>query len=267
MSKVEEMLPASELMPALREARSPSFGNTALLEAITKAASDPNVDIEKMERLFGMYERMLKHDSEKAFNAAMSRAQSKIQPIVNNSANDHTGSTYADLAAINRQIVPIYTAEGLSISFDTETKNEKDPIPEGYIRTIAFVSHEAGHTRRYHIDLPPDDVGTQGKVNKTKVQASGSTNSYARRYLERMIFNLSTEDDNDGNGDEPEMPKGQRADFEAAIEALTDRAGADALWQKIATACTTVGDIPAYDDLKKKLAAKAKTFKQAKAAA
>ena len=54
--------------------------------------------------------------------------------------------------------------------------------------------------RQHHIDLPLDNVGTKGTVNKTGVQATGSTNAYGRRYLVLMIFNVSTEDeDNDGN--------------------------------------------------------------------
>jgi hypothetical protein len=96
--------------------------------------------------------------------------------------------------------VPIYSAEGLAVSYDTETKSESDPIMSGDIRIVAHVSHAGGHTRRYHIDLPLDDVGSGGKVNKTKIQARGSTNEYGRRYLARMIFNLATRDDTDGNG-------------------------------------------------------------------
>ena len=119
--------------------------------------------------------------------------------IVTDAENDHTQSRYATLAAINKAIVPIYSAEGLSVSFDTETKNDHDPIPQGFLRTLAYVSHAAGDTRRYHIDLPPDSVGAKGNTNKTGVQAAGSTNEYARRYLVRMIFNISTYDDEDGN--------------------------------------------------------------------
>lgn len=175
----------------------------ALLQAITTIASDPAVDIEKIERLFSMHERLEKIQAEKAFNDAMSRAQSAIVPIARNRRNEHTRSNYADLAAINAIIVPIYTAEGLSVTFDTETKNENDPIPPGSVRTVAIVGHSGGFSRRYHIDLLPDDAGSQGKVNKTKVQAAGSTNLYGRRYLAAMIFNIATTDDQndaDGNG-------------------------------------------------------------------
>lgn len=179
----------------------PAAAPGALLQAITTIASDPTVDIEKIERLFCMHERLEKIQAEKEFNAAMSRAQAAILPIVRNKTNDHTRSTYADLAAINAAIVPIYTAEGLSVSFDTETKNDADPIPQGSVRTIAIVGHSGGFSRRHHMDLLPDDAGSQGKVNKTKVQASGSTNAYARRYLVTMIFNIATEDDDGNDGD------------------------------------------------------------------
>lgn len=180
-------------------------GPTGLLQAITIAASNPSVDIEKMERLFAMHEKMVAREAEATFNDAMARAQAKMTPIVRNKANEHTRSRYADMEAINRIIVPIYSAEGLSLSYDSGRPifgSDGTPLPgpaEGLTRTVALVSHSAGHSRVYHIDLPPDDSGSQGKVNKTKVQAAGSTNQYARRYLECMIFNLSTYDDTDGN--------------------------------------------------------------------
>lgn len=173
----------------------------SLLQAITIAATNPAVDLDKIERLFALHEKLVRTQSETAFNAALSRAQAAIHPIVRNKTNDHTRSTYADLAAINAAIVPIYTAEGLSVSFDTETKNDADPIPQGSVRTIAIVGHSGGFSRRHHMDLLPDDAGSQGKVNKTKVQASGSTNAYARRYLVTMIFNIATEDDDGNDGD------------------------------------------------------------------
>lgn len=173
---------------------------SSLLVAITKAASDPKIDMDKMERLWAMHQTMVTQERKAAFNAAMARAQAKMVPVVNNATNSHTNSSYAKLGAIHKAITPIYTEEGLAVSFDTETKNDADPIAAGYIRTVAYVSHSDGHSERRHIDLPPDEAGSAGNKNKTRVQAAGSTSSYARRYLCLMIFNVSTEDDNDGNG-------------------------------------------------------------------
>ena len=146
-----------------------------------------------------MHKEHQDREAKQAFNDAMARAQGEMLPITNNAYNDHTKSGYAKLEAIDRAITPIHTKYGLSISYDTETKNEADPIPEGLIRTVAIVAHAGGHERRYHIDLPADDAGSQGTKNKTGVQARGSTNAYARRYLKLMVFNLSTFNDNDGN--------------------------------------------------------------------
>lgn len=172
-----------------------SAGNaTSLLVAIERAATNPATDMDKMERLFKMHQQMVAQEAEAAFNAAMARAQAKIMPVANNATNSQTNSKYAKLAAINRDIAPIYAAEGLSVSF-----NSADCPIEGWKRTVAIVSHAAGHSRQHHIDLPLDNVGAKGSVNKTDVHATGSTSSYARRYLICLIFNVTTEDDDDGN--------------------------------------------------------------------
>lgn len=165
-----------------------------LLQAITKASSDPNVDIDKMERLFSMHQKMVAAEAESAFNAALSRAQARIGPIVKNKFNDQTQSHYANIAAVNTIVAPIYTEEGLSVSFDTDDVPGNPELQ----RVIAILSHSAGHSRRYHYDIYPDNAGAKGTINKTKVHAGASSNTYARRYLVCMIFNVSTVD-NDGN--------------------------------------------------------------------
>lgn len=235
---------------------------TSLLQAITQAASNPATDIEKMERLFKMHQAMVAQEAEAAFNVAMSRAQAHIVPVATNAANTQTNSRYAKLAAINKEITPIYTAEGLSISFDTGDVPNRPDLQ----RTIAIVSHAAGHSRQYHMDLPLDDSGAKGNVNKTKVHATASSNSYARRYLVCMIFNVTTEDDNDGNASAASMSEEQMADFNAAIEALADVEGADKLWKSVVKACEAAKDMVSYTDLKGKIAAKKRGFKKTVAA-
>lgn len=229
---------------------------TSLLAAIARAAAEPSTDMDKMERLFAMHQVMVKQQAETDFNAAMSRAQAKIVPIATNALNTHTNSRYAKLAAINREIVPLYTAEGLSISFDSADA----PTPNKQ-RIIAIVSHSGGHTRQYHIDLALDSAGAKGNVNKTEVQATGSTNAYARRYLVLMIFNVSTEDDNDGNKPKLGMGADDKDDFAQRIAELKDLKAAEVLWTEIASACTKSGDVPAYDELKAAMAARRKAIK------
>lgn len=241
-----------------RKEEPPHLPATTLVQALAAAASDPRTDMDKMERLFKMHQAMLAQQAETAFNTAMARAQEKILPVANNATNDHTKSRYAKLAAINRAITPLYTAEGISISFD----NADSPKPDHY-RIIALVSHSGGHTRQYHIDLALDKVGLQGNANKTAVQATGSTNSYARRYLMCLIFNISTEDDNDGNKDAKEMGADRRESFAEQIAKLTDLKSADVLWATIASECTKARDVQAYDELQTAFVAKRRALKKA----
>lgn len=211
-------------MPAVQSA-----GNaTSLLQAIERVASNPAMEIDKIERLFAMHQQLMAKEAEAAFNAAMARAQANIVPIVTNAYNEHTKSRYAKLAAINKAITPIYTAEGLSISFDSADSPIKD-----YMRIIAIVSHAQGHSRQYHLDMPPDDTGVKGTVNKTMVQATGSTNAYGRRYLVLMIFNVSTEDDIDGNSDKRKNAPEPDAEGKKLLEACGSVAALQVAWKKL----------------------------------
>lgn len=192
----------------------------ALLAAITTAASNPSIDVGKVERLWAIYQTVVEQRAEAAYNTAMARAQAGIQPVIAKSWNDHTKSNYAKLEAIDRVITPIHTAEGLSISYDTETKNDDDPIAPGMVRIIAWVRHSGGHKVRHHIDLPPDEAGSQGRTNKTKVQAMVSSNTYGRRVIKMMAFNVSTFNDKDGNS--TRKPKDNDEDQQPASGALPE---------------------------------------------
>ena len=149
---------------------------------------------ELIDKFVEIYQQQEAERKKTAYVDAMARAQAKIQPIANNALNTHTNSRYAKLAAINKEIAPIYGAEGLSVSFKMGEASRPD-----LQRIIAEVSHEAGHTDdNYWIELPLDDKGAAGNTNKTRLHAIGSTTSYGRRYLVCMIFNVATEDDDDG---------------------------------------------------------------------
>jgi hypothetical protein len=162
---------------------------TALMAVISKAATDPNVDVTKMQGMFDLYRQMDDRRAERDFNAALQKAQQEIPAIFKNKKADK--NKYADLEQVNDIVVPISTANGFSLSFG----NEDSPVEKHY-RIICFVSHTGGHTRKYHADIPIDNSGS-----KNVTQGFGSTVSYGRRYLTLMIFNLSTTDeDNDGAG-------------------------------------------------------------------
>src|SRR5690554_2918695 len=89
-------------------------GATTILSVISRAASDPSVDIEKLERLMAMKERMDAKQAETAFAAALSRVQAAMGRVGADKKNSQTGSWYATYGALDKALRPIYTADGRS---------------------------------------------------------------------------------------------------------------------------------------------------------
>lgn len=176
-----------EVMPTVIEP-------VSILAVIDRAARDPNVDVDKMERLLALHERFTARQAETAFNSALNEAQGKIRAVVANAENKHTDSRYADYPKLDSILRPIYIEQGFSLSFDTEDAK----TPEA-IRVLCRVSHRDGHTRVYHVDMPADGKGAKGGDVMTKTHATGSAVSYGMRYLLKMIFNVAVTEDDDGN--------------------------------------------------------------------
>jgi hypothetical protein len=167
----------------------------SLVDVIARAARDPNVDIDKMERLLQMQERVEARNAEMAFNQALNAAQGEMRPIAANASNPQTRSRYATFDKLDRVLRPIYTEKGFSLSFD-----EADSPKPDHVRVVCYVSHIAGHTRTYHRDMPADGKGAKGGDVMTKTHAAGAAGSYGARYLLKGIFNVAVgEDDDDGN--------------------------------------------------------------------
>lgn len=172
----------------------PQSETAAIFQIIDRAARDPNVDIDKMQRLMDMHKAMRADRAELEFDTAMSAAQEEMQPVRADANNPQTKSKYASFAALDTAIRPIYTKHGFSVSFYTG-----DTPLEGHIRIIAKVAHSSGHRERPHIDMPADGKGAKGGDVMTKTHATGSAVQYGRRYLYGMIFNIAVGKDDDGN--------------------------------------------------------------------
>lgn len=188
--------------------------STTLLQVISRAAADPSTDVEKMERLMQMYERIEGKRSETAFNDAMCDSQARMRPISADANNPQTRSKYASYGQLDKALRPIYTSNGFSLSFDTGSD-----APEGFVKVLCYVSHKNGHSRTYHLDMPSDGKGAKGGDVMTKTHAVGSGMSYGMRYLLKMIFNVAVgEDDQDGN--DPIPPDGRSVRWIELAEAL-----------------------------------------------
>lgn len=211
---VEHMIPAPTVAP--------------MVDMIERIVMDPNIPIDRLERVLAMKERMEdraredeKLRAQKAYFAAFSRCQKELPVVTKNRANDHTKSKYADLAALEEQAMPIIHSHGFGVMFQPDGYNEK-----GELQIKWKIVHEEGHSESDVAGIPLDNAGSQGKVNKTGTQAFGSTATYGRRYLLCMLFNISTGDDRDGNA-VVEEPQSISEEQSAELRKLIDDTGAD----------------------------------------
>lgn len=172
----------------------PVADTNSFLTFIAEAARDPAVDVNKMERLFEMRERMIDRQAHMDFNAALKRAKAEMPAVLKNKYNEQTKSHYANLESVSDAMDPIITANGFSLTFGTAPTTL-----EGHYLVTCTLAHEGGHEKNYEAPIPIDSAGIKGTANKTLTHAFGSTMSYGRRYLKMMIFDVKTTDD-DGNG-------------------------------------------------------------------
>lgn len=184
------------------------------LQLIDRAASNPDIDVNKLEKLLEMQERILARRAEMAFSAAMTKAQGETRQIAADALNPQTRSKYASYKALDKALRPVYTSNGFALSFNTE----ESPLEE-HMRVVCDVSHVDGVSRRYRIDMPTDGKGAKGGDVMTKTHAVGAGASYGMRYLLKMIFNVAVgEDDRDGNEVSPSITEEQVATLQAMIE-------------------------------------------------
>jgi hypothetical protein len=177
-------------------ARTPSE-TTMVLEGITRAALDPNVDVAKLERLLAIQQTLLGDQRRTAYRAALARLQERLPQITKaGTILDRDGrprNKFAKIEDIDAVIRPLCAEEGFSFSFDSKAVGSGSGA---MIQFTGTLSHREGHAETKTIDLPVDNG-----AGRNAVQSVGSTTSYARRYLLSMHLNLVTRDeDDDGMG-------------------------------------------------------------------
>lgn len=224
----------------------------SIMAVISRAASDPNTDVVKLEKMLEMYERIMDRNAKVAYTTAFASMQAKL-PIITEKGkivvNGQVRSTYARFEDINEVCKPILQEHGFAVSFRTKTG------PEG-ITVTGVLTHKDGHQEETDMMLKADTSGA-----KNDVQSIGSSVSYAKRYVMEALLNITSRGQDDDGTKGGGMPAKQRADFEAAIEALVDRPSGEKLWKTIVKVCNETKDKVAYDELKAKITAKMEGFR------
>lgn len=211
--------------------RQPEAPGAELVLMFERLAKDPAVDVEKLERLIAMQERIMRHNAKAAFDADFAAMQPEIPIIDEHGRIEVKGtlrSTYAPLEDIHKVIKPICAQFGFAIRHRTEWPDER----KGIIRIVGILSHRQGHSEESIFEAPADKSDY-----RTDIQSMGSTVSYGRRYTTMDLLNISTKKlDNDGQrrqAQAPEPPPGYD-DWLADMDATADegQAALEAAWKK-----------------------------------
>jgi hypothetical protein len=180
---------------------------------ITKLALNEKIDEQKLRVLWEIQKDVLaekrKEEAEAArvaYYSAKAVMQSNL-PLIGKSKQGEKGK-YAPFEDIWSKCMPIWTAEGFSVAFQSRS------VENGLIRVSLILSHKQGHIEVFDApDAPPDNAGAKGAVNKTPIQANQSTVSYIKRGLLCSVLGIATADeDKDGDRVDHEDKKEWRQD-------------------------------------------------------
>ena len=157
----------------------------SVMTVIEKAVSNPDIDVNKMQQLLDMQERIMDKNAESAFNQAMVLALSEI-PSFEEGQQGHNFK-YATFESINKVVKPILAGHGLFVNFTTN-------FVEGGVQVTAIITHKDGHREQSTGLYPFDKSGS-----KNDIQAVGSAISYGKRYQQNALLNITTfAEDDDG---------------------------------------------------------------------
>lgn len=200
----------------------------AIIQMIERAARDPSVDLDKMERLFAMKERMDAQRAKTSYLNALALMQPAL-PVVNKAgeidrkAKDDAGVTkaakptkYAKWEDVVEAVNPILTEHGFSLSFRIA-----QPSPDRIVVT-AVLGHRDGHSEETSMSLPIDNSGA-----KNNVQGWGSSVSYGKRYTAFALLNIVARGEDDDGNAAGRVKELDRDAALAALRALVQKVGAD----------------------------------------
>lgn len=189
----------------------------ALMQIIANAARDPEVDADKMLKLFDMREREFARLARQAFAAAMAEFKANPPKIVKDkhvsfdTSKGRTEYDHATLGHVCDQIIEGLAAVGISHRWDLEQH-------DGGMTTVTCVlTHREGHETRTPLKAGRDDTGS-----KNNIQSMGSSVTYLQRYTLLAATGLAAGlPDNDGRGAENDYERitdSQVADLKALCE-------------------------------------------------
>lgn len=224
------MTSVAKIDPAHTPAAPPADESAALIAMIERASRDPNVDLDKMERLFKMHEAAQDRRAKHAYFAALSAMQPKLpvigkKGVISKNEKDAKGQNtgrqeemtkYAKWEDVVEAIRPTMAEYGFAVSFRISY-----PTPDRVLVT-GILSHAEGHSEETAMSLPIDSSGA-----KNNVQGWGSSVSYGKRYTAFALLNIVARDEDD-DGRAAAAPATITSDQEARLREMISSTNSDA---------------------------------------
>lgn len=179
-----------------------------VLSVILKMASDPALDISKLQALLDMQQKMEIRAAEIEFSRGLARLSAKMPQVPKNgrvslgidkdSGKDKGSYPFTRWEDMDKVIRPLMAEEGFVLSFDSV------PDERGVMITVTgTLLHRDGHHRCASMLLQLDSG-----PGRNNLQAMGSTLSYGKRYTAEMLLNIVREGDDKDGRSSVASPKG-----------------------------------------------------------
>lgn len=164
----------------------------SMASQIIALASNPALNVETLQALVNMQERMERRQAEIAFTEALASL-----PAIHVKKNGRVelgagkGSyPFAKWEDIARVIDPLLSERGFRLTFDSQPRQGDG----GGLVVTGTLLHRAGHSRTASMPLSLDTG-----PGRNNLQAMGSSLAYGKRYTTEMLLNVVREgDDTDG---------------------------------------------------------------------
>jgi hypothetical protein len=206
-------------MPAVAPASRRNVIDVSVM--VERLVLDKTVELSRLEQVLKFHREQLALAAEEEWWEAMNATQTEMEPVRAECRNDHTRSKYADLAALDAALRPIWTRHGLTVTYSTGNADDA-----GKIRIFCHVGHvgEFGlHVKNVHVDMPCDPNGPKNTPVMAAPHATMSALTYGKRGGLGLAFAIPVFRDDDGNAAARRPAPSPQVVLQQAVPAIAPR--------------------------------------------
>jgi hypothetical protein len=188
----------------------------ALMTLIERAATSPDFDMDKLQKLLDLKERWDANEARKAYTSAMAAFKANAPEIVKDkhvkfqTSKGVTEYDHETLGNVCKEVIKGLAQHGISHRWELAQNDAR-------VKVTCILTHAQGHSESTSLHSAPDDSG-----GKNSIQAIGSVVKYLERYTLLAATGLAPMDaeDDDGRDSGPKaetITEKQTADLKALI--------------------------------------------------